>query len=66
MWSYHLPSGIKHSASLLWVKTARWHGVTWQQFCDSDGDMQSFLVASYLTIMQCEAVEADQATKKKS
>lgn len=37
--------------------------MTWQQFCDMDGDRQSFIVASYLTVMQCDAVEADQANK---
>ena len=65
MWSYHLPSGIQHSATLQWVRAARWHGMTWQQFCDCDGDTQSFLVAAYITVMQCEAVEADQASKSK-
>lgn len=55
--------GIRHSATLLWIKAARWHGMTWLEFCDEDGDMQSFYVASYLTAVQCEAVEAQQAHK---
>lgn len=65
MFSWHVPGGIRHNAVLLWVKAARWHGITWEHFCDLDGDRQSFLIASYVTVMQCEAVEAQESVKSK-
>lgn len=52
-------------ATLGWMRAARWHGLTWRAWCDLDGEEQSFLVAAYETLMQCEAVEAKEAGKAK-
>jgi hypothetical protein len=48
-----------------WVKAARWHGYKAFEFFELDGTQQSFLVAAYETAMQCEAVEAHEASKPK-
>ena len=65
IWGFSLPSGIRHSATLAWVKAAHWDCRTWESFCELDGDAQSFLVAAYLTEMQAGAVEAHEAMKEK-
>lgn len=65
IWAFDLPSGIQHSAALAWVKVAHWDRRSWESFCELDGDAQSFLVAAYMTEMQCNAVEASEAVKEK-
>lgn len=53
-----MSSGVRHSASLTWIKAAHWDERSYESFCELDGDDQSFLVAAYLTEMQAAAVEA--------
>jgi hypothetical protein len=65
VWGYSLPSGIRYNTVLAWVKTAHWDHRSWESFCELDGDAQSFLVAAYLTEMQCGAVETHEAMKEK-
>lgn len=59
-----MPSGIRHARPLTWIKAAHWDHRSYESFCELDGDMQSYIVAAYLTDMQEQAVEADQAGKK--
>ena len=65
IWGFNLPGGLRHSATLVWVKTAHWDHRSWESFCELDGDAQSFLVAAYLTEMQGSAVEAHEAMREK-
>lgn len=65
IWSYSLPSGIRHAAPLTWIGAAHWDHKSYDAFCEMDGEYQSYIVAAYLTSMQEQAVEADQAGKKK-
>lgn len=46
---------------LTWIKAAHWDHRSYESFCELDGELQSFLVAAYLTDMQSQAVEARHA-----
>ena len=58
-----MSSGVRVTAPLTWIKAAHWDMRSYDSFCELDGDMQSFLVAAYLTEMQAAAVEAKEASK---
>ena len=66
VWSYSLPSGIRHAAHLTWIMAAHWDHMSYAEFCDRDGEYQSMIVAGYLTSMQEQAVEADQVSKNRN
>lgn len=65
VWGFDLTSGIRHGDVLMWVKVAHWDRRSWESFCALDGEQQSFLVAAYVTEMQCQAVEASEAVKER-
>lgn len=56
---------MRFAAVLTWVQAAHWDHKSYDEFCELDGDYQSFLVAAYLTEMQAHAVEAKESTKDK-
>lgn len=56
---------MRYAAPLLWIKVAHWDRRSYAAFCDLDGEVQSYLVAAYLTDMQGQAVETKEANRDK-
>lgn len=61
---YDARSGVRYTAILTWIKAAHWDHRSYESFCALDGDDQSLIVAAYLTDMQAQAVEAQEASKQ--
>lgn len=63
MWRYALPDGIQHSTALGHIKAAHWDRMSYHEFCAMDIGYQEYIIAAYLTTMQCDAVEIHEARK---
>lgn len=43
---------------------ARWNNLTWEQFCEMEGEDQSRAVATYETALQIDAVQVTDMNRK--